>query len=52
MDTVTEVGTAVVKYEDLLDATEATELSHLSPEAMAVQEALLEEMAAVRGFYS
>lgn len=41
MDIATESATAKVKEKDLLDGTQATESSHLSPVVMATIEALL-----------
>lgn len=41
MDAVSEAGTPVVMVENVLDATEAAESLHLSPEEVASKEALL-----------
>lgn len=47
LNTVTDPSTAIILEEDLLDATEAEDLSPLPPEAMAVRGAFLQAMQAV-----
>lgn len=41
MNTATEVATTFVEQNDELDPAETAESSHLSPQAVATQEALL-----------
>lgn len=40
LNTATETATEILKDKNVLVATEALEVSHLSPEAIAAQEAL------------
>lgn len=47
MSTTIKAATAVVKDVDTLETKEAAEASHLSPDAMATQEALLQERKSV-----
>lgn len=44
LDTSTEAATVVMKYENILDPTKATESSHLSPMVIDRQEALLQKI--------
>lgn len=47
MNTVTEAATLLLKDDNILDTMVAAESSHLSPEAVVVQKALVQAMKAV-----
>lgn len=47
LNTATRPTTAIAKDENILDVTDATELSHLLPKAVVAQEELLQAMQMV-----